>query len=96
MSKKQIKLAIPAGTPWPVEGLDPKTGAVVLAPGFLEAVAQASGLALGDDGTGRPRLTEDMVSELLLRWYIARRKLGEPECPVMDALIGEARRASMH
>lgn len=69
---------------------------MVLAPGFLEGVAQTSGLALGGDGTGRRRLTEDMVSELLLRWHIARRKLGDPECPVIDALIGEARRESMH
>lgn len=93
---KQIKLAIPADTPWPIEGRDPRTGAVVLAPGFLEAVAEASGLALGADGTGQPRLTEDMVSELLLQWYIARREIGEPECPVMETLIREALRESMH
>jgi len=93
---KQIKLAIPAGTRWPVKCRDPKTGEVVLAPGFLEIVAQASGLALGDDGTGRPRLSEDMVSELLLQWYIARREIGEPECPVVETLIREARRESMH
>jgi hypothetical protein len=69
---------------------------VLLAPGFLEAVAEAADLALDDEDIGRPRLTEDMVSAILIHWYVVRREAGEPACPVMDALIGEAWRASLH
>jgi len=96
LATKRIVIGIPADAPWPVVGRDPATGGVLLAPGFLEAVAEASDLALDDEGTGRPRLTEDMVSEILIHWYVVRREAGEPACPVMDALIGEAWRASLH
>jgi hypothetical protein len=93
---KPIVIGIPADAPWPVVGRDPTTGGVLLAPGFFEAVAEASDLALGDEDTGGPRLTEDMVSEILIHWYVVRREAGEPACPVMDALIGEAWRESLH
>ena len=96
LATKRIVIGIPADAPWPVVGRDPTTGGVLLAPGFFEAVAEASDLALGDEDTGGPRLTEDMVSEILIHWYVVRREAGEPACPVMDALIGEAWRESLH
>jgi hypothetical protein len=90
MSHK-IAIAIPAGTPWPVKGRNPDTGELILAKGFLEAVADASGLSLPWHGDqSKPRLTNDMVSDLLIRWYNERLALGEPRCPIMDELIKEA------
>lgn len=77
-----ITLRIPAGTPWPVEGRDPTTGHVRLQAGFLDAVARASDLA-------PDALTEDMVADLLTRWYVERVRAGYPRDPIMDALARE-------
>ena len=91
-----IALLIPEGTEWPVEERDPESGEIILRAGFPEAVADASGLALGDDGSGRPILTGEMISALLIEWYGARVENGAPRCPIMDTLIAEATRESLH
>lgn len=88
--EKTIQLWVPEGTEWPVVGRDLDTGWVKLLPGFLEAVADASGLSLSWYGNKTlPVLTTEMVSELLVRWYIERRKSGFPSCPIMEGLIKE-------
>ncbi len=91
-----ITLRIPEATEWPVEGRDPVTGDLRLQRGFQETVADASGLALTNDGSGRPMLTEAMVVALLVEWYKTRLVEGESACPTMDALIAEARREALH
>jgi hypothetical protein len=91
-----IALLIPEGTEWPLKYRDPESGDLVLRAGFLEAVADASGLALWDDGSGRPILTGEMISALLIEWYRARVADGAPRCPIMDGLIAEATRESLH
>jgi hypothetical protein len=91
-----ISLRIPEGTEWTLKYRDPASGDLVLRAGFLEAVADASGLALWDDGSGRPVLIGDMISALLIEWYRARVENGAPRCPIMDGLITEATRESLH
>jgi hypothetical protein len=91
-----IALLIPEGTDWPVEDRDPANGDLILRAGFLEAVADASDLALSDDGSGRPILTGDIISALLVEWYRARVEHGAPRCPIMETLIAEATRESLH
>jgi hypothetical protein len=91
-----ISLLIPEHMDWPLEGRDPATGDLLLREGFLEAVADASGLALSHDGSARPVLTEEMVSALLVQWYRARLTAGLAPCPIMDALIEEAMREALH
>jgi hypothetical protein len=91
-----LALLVPEDTEWPVEDRDPETGDLILRAGFLEVVADSSGLALFDDGSGRTVLTEDMVSALLIGWYRARLAEGLPPCPIMDGLIAEARRESLN
>lgn len=80
---KKIKLIIPhEQSEWPVVGRDPKTGHILLREGFIEAVEDASHLARG-------ALTEDAVSDLLVRWYFLRRRAGFPPCAITEELIIE-------
>lgn len=80
--QKQIYLAIPEGTPWPVEGRDETSGGVILLVGFVDAVERASGMPPGT-------ITQDQIAALLVAWYIERRKAGAPADPVMDELAAE-------
>jgi hypothetical protein len=91
-----IALRVPEGTEWPLKYRDPASGDLILRAGFLQAVAAASGLALCDDGSGRPILTGEMISILLIEWYRARVENGAPRCPIMDGLIAEATRESLN
>ncbi len=92
----KILLRIPEGTEWPVTGRDPVTGSLILRPGFVTAVAEVSGCTLYDDGTKRPLFTADMVGTLLLEWYRERRQMGAPACPIMEAVIQEAMKETLH
>ena len=82
MTETKIALFVPEGQEWPVVARDPKTGHVILRPGFIEAVETASKLTPDS-------LTEDMVSALLVGWYAERLKAGYPRCPVSDELWRE-------
>ncbi|SDX19126.1 hypothetical protein [Thiocapsa roseopersicina] len=92
----KIILRIPEGAEWPVIGRNPENGSLILRPGFLIEAAEASGCTLYEDGSNRPLFTEDMIAALLLEWYRERRQMGAPACPIMEAVIQEARKESMH
>lgn len=80
---KKIKLYIPSQqSEWPVVGRDPKTGHVLLREGFIEAVEDASGLARGT-------ISEDVIADMLVRWYFQRRQSGFSPCPITEELIRE-------
>lgn len=74
--------AVPDGQDWPVLGRDEKTGRLILRPGFIEAVEDASGLERGG-------LSEKNLGELLVSWYFERIKAGLPRDKFIDALIRE-------
>lgn len=83
-----IMLKVPEGTDWPVVGRE--AGMLKLRPGFLEAVADASGLGLSWHHPERPALTEEMLAAMLDAWYRARREAGYPACPYYEAMMDEA------
>ena len=81
---------IPAGQKWPVIGRDKKTGELMLRDGFMEAVADASGLSLPWHGEQKlPHLTEDMIARLLIEWYFKRQREGEQADTVIESYILE-------
>jgi len=82
MQSNGVWLKIPQGCEWPVEARNPETGAVILRPGFVEQVEAASGLEMG-------HLTEEALCELLVLWYVERRRAGEPSDPTMDEILVE-------
>lgn len=83
----EIMLKVPQGTDWPVVGRE--AGTLKLSPGFLESVADASGLGLDWHHPERPALTDEMLAGLLDAWYRARREAGFPPCPYYEAMTDE-------
>lgn len=83
----EIMLKVPEGTEWPVIGRE--DGRLKLRPGFLEAVADASGLGLDWHHPERPALTDDMLAALLDEWYRARLSAGYTPCPIYQAMTDE-------
>lgn len=89
MSEK-MHIVIPGTIDWPVIERDPKTGDLLFPPGFLEAIADANKLSLPWHGDKNlPPFTEDMVSEIITKWYFARLDGGYPHDPVLDQLLRE-------
>lgn len=83
-SPSPLRLAVPYGTEWPVQGWNEGDG-ILLRPGFLEAVEAASGLEAG-------ALDREALLPLLMEWYVELRRTGMPVDEAMERLMKEYER----
>lgn len=89
----KIRMVIPESIGWPQLQRSPENGAILFPPGFLEAIADANGYRLPWHGdAAHPMLTEDLISGLMLSWYVARVEGGYPTDPVLEQLVREVER----
>lgn len=76
----KMKSQFPADAPWPVLDWDRATGEVVYAPGAIEAMADWIGIPIEN-------ITEELIGDITVRWYLSRRVQGHAPCPIMEQLL---------